>query len=167
MVPWPHWQRRVALGMSRRSALPGNGAPVAPVTPIYEIQGAGHISTFTGAEVTTTGIVTAIAFNGFYLQDAIGDSNDNTSDGIFVEGSTAGIAIGDDVEVTGTVEEDIPGGAGTGNLSMTQILASSTSVNSSGNPLPTAVVIGTSGRLPSNTTVISDDELPVNLQLAA
>ncbi|WP_017324270.1 choice-of-anchor I family protein [Synechococcus sp. PCC 7336] len=137
------------------------------VAAIYEIQGAGHLSPLLGELVQTTGIVTAIAFNGFYLQDAVGDGDDNTSDGIFVAGSTAGIAVGHEVEVEGTVAEIIPGGAGTGNLSITQLNASDISANSSGNALPDAVVIGQSGRLPANTTVISDDELPVNLQNAA
>ena len=143
----------------------GGGEPIE--ADIYEIQGAGHISPLEDELVRTTGIVTALAFDGFYLQDATGDGDDATSDGIFVEGDTTGLAVGDEVEVTGTVVEDIPGGADTGNLSVTQINAASISVQSSGNALPTAVVIGESGRLPSNTTVISEDELPVNLQNAA
>ena len=40
---------------------------------IYEIQGEGHVSPFVGQEVTTTGIVTAVAFDGYYVQDPEGD----------------------------------------------------------------------------------------------
>ena len=51
---------------------------------IGQIQGEGHISPFVGQNVTTTGIVTAVAFDGYYLQDEFGDGNDRTSDGILV-----------------------------------------------------------------------------------
>ncbi|WP_299405277.1 choice-of-anchor I family protein [Acaryochloris sp. IP29b_bin.148] len=137
-----------------------------PPLKIYDIQGEGHLSPFTGQMVSTTGIVTAIAFNGFYLQDSEGDGNDNTSDGIFVfTGEAPEFGIGDELALTGEVSEFIPGGADTGNLSVTQLSnISDTTVLSSGNALPEAVVIGEAGRLPSNTTVISEDELPVNLQ---
>ena len=156
------------FGTGEATETPGAENPdVVTVDPptlatIMEIQGASHISPLLGENVETTGIVTAVAFNGFYLQDATGDGDDNTSDGVFVAGS--GVSVGDEVTVIGVVEENIPGGAATGNLSITQIASSSVTVNSSGNPLPTAVIIGASGRLPSNTTVISDDETPVNLQ---
>lgn len=137
-----------------------------PPLKIYDIQGEGHLSPVDGQTVSTTGIVTAIAFNGFYLQDAEGDGNDNTSDGIFVfTDETPEFSVGDELALTGEVSEFIPGGADTGNLSVTQLSnISDVTVLSSGNALPETVVIGTSGRLPSNTTVISADELPVNLQ---
>ena len=57
-----------------------DSGPVA----IFNIQGACHTSPFTGAIVTTSGIVTAVDSNGYYLQDASGDGNDATSDAIFV-----------------------------------------------------------------------------------
>ncbi|WP_299489951.1 choice-of-anchor I family protein [Acaryochloris sp. IP29b_bin.137] len=138
-----------------------------PPLKISDIQGEGHLSPFAGQTVSTTGIVTAVAERGFYLQDATGDGNDNTSDGIFVFTSSApAFSVGDELALTGGVSEFIPGGAGTGNLSVTQLSnITDTTVLSSGNDLPEAVVIGSSGRLPSNTTVISEDELPVNLQI--
>ena len=34
--------------------------------------------------MTTTGVVTAIAFNGYYVQNPVGDGDPATSDGIFV-----------------------------------------------------------------------------------
>ncbi|MEL6806977.1 MAG: choice-of-anchor I family protein, partial [Pseudomonadota bacterium] len=137
---------------------------------IMNIQGAGHVSAFEGQTVRTTGVVTAVDFNGYYLQDPDGDGDDATSDAIFVfvgNGNAGGIAVGDEVQVRGTVSEFIPGGAGTGNLSTTQISdfgASNSTVLSSGNALPDAVVIGAAGRTPPTEIVISDDELPVNLQ---
>ncbi len=140
------------------------GQTTPPFVRIYEIQGAGHISPFAGDVVTTTGIVTAIAFNGYYVQDRFGDGNDATSDGIFVFQFGNIPVVGDEVELTDRVSEFIPGGAGTGNLSITQLSFPSITVLSVGNDLPDPVVIGRSGRVPPNVDVISDDELPVNLQ---
>jgi len=56
--------------------------------------------------VITTGIVTAVDTNGFYLQSATGDGNAATSDGIFVFTSTAPtVSVGDGVSVRGSVAE--------------------------------------------------------------
>ncbi|MBV6624815.1 MAG: CHRD domain-containing protein [Rivularia sp. (in: Bacteria)] len=131
---------------------------IASLTPIYDIQGTAHTSPLLGESVTTTGIVTAVDSNGFYLQDATGDDNTATSDAIFVFTSDAPtVNVGDDVEVSGTVSEFFPGGQDTGNLSTTQISGSPTvTVNSSGNNLPEATIIGTGGRVPP-TENIDDD----------
>jgi predicted extracellular nuclease len=51
-------------------------------TPIFEIQGKTHVSPYNGVTVETCGVVTAVAFNGYYLQDPVGDSDDETSDRI-------------------------------------------------------------------------------------
>lgn len=136
------------------------------ITPIYDIQGAGHISPYSNMEVRTTGVVTAVAFNGYYMQDPVGDGDPNTSDGIFVFKSSLRPSVGDLVQLTDTVTEFVPGGCGTGNLSITQLSPTTANqvVLSSGNPLPAPTVIGLSGRIPPNIVTISDDELPVNLQ---
>ena len=133
-----------------------------PPTRISDVQGAGHLSPLVGETVTVSGIVTGVGFQGYYLQDPIADDNPATSEGIFI--ATAGtptVNVGDEVSVTGLVEEDIPG---TGNLSVTQIVEESVEVLSSDNPLPAAVVIGESELIPPTEFVISDDELPTNLQ---
>ena len=132
---------------------------------IGQIQGEGHISPFVGLNVTTTGIVTAVGFNGYYLQDEFGDGNDRTSDGIYVfAGVSPSVSVGDKLQVTDVVSEFIPGGSGSGNLSITQLSFPTTVVLSTGNALPDAVLLGENGRQVSDTTVISDDEYPVNLQ---
>jgi len=143
-----------------------NGAPLPLLMlTIPEIQGAGHVSPYVGELVETTGLVTAVDSNGYYLQDAEGDGDDATSDGIFVfTGSAPTVAVGDEVEVRASVSEYIPGGASTGNLSVTQLSPITTEVLSSGNALPLATAIGAAGRTPPTEEVISDDELPVNLQ---
>jgi predicted extracellular nuclease len=131
--------------------------------PIYDIQGAGHISPFVDQKVTTTGVVTAIAFNGYYIQDPVGDGDPATSDGMFVFETGSKPEVGDAVQLTEFVVEFIPGGASTGNLSITQMSFPNT-VYLGTAPLPAPVIIGTSGRIPPAVDVITKDERPVNLQ---
>lgn len=137
---------------------------------IMEIQGAGHVSDLVsatpldpttggnGPRVITTGIVTAIDSDGFYLQNATGDGNIATSDAIFVfTDSAPTVTIGDALDVTGSVSEFYPGGQGSNNLSTTQIGgAIEITVLSSGNALPDAIVLGANGR-PLPSEVIDDD----------
>jgi hypothetical protein len=142
--------------------------PVDPiVATIAEIQGDDHVSPFvsdedvetfvrnnpagaTGALVTTTGIVTAITAGGVLIQDAP-DGDDNTSDAIFVSLlDTAGLAVGDELSVTGVVREVVDASR---ELPQTILVGSETTVLSSGNALPDAVDI--SGPIPG--TVFDDD----------
>jgi|GEM_PF-116254 len=126
-------------------------------TPIYDIQGAGHVSALAGEEVRTGGIVTALESNGFYMQDPEGDGDDATSDGVFVfTNSAPTVAVGDSVEVVGDVSEFTPGGVATGNLSTTQVSASTISVLSSGNELPTATILGQGGRIIPDANIDDD-----------
>ena len=64
-------------------------------TPIYSIQGSGPSAAIVG-RVTTQGVVVgdfegATAASGFYIQDATGDGNPATSDGIFVFTGSANV----------------------------------------------------------------------------
>ena len=123
---------------------------------IYEIQGADHQSAFIGQPVITTGIVTAVDGNGYYLQDATGDGNARTSDAVFVfTGAAPGVRVGDALEVRGSVSEFLPG-RDASNLSVTQINAAATTLISTGNALPAAVLIGTGGVLPPTETIDDD-----------
>ncbi len=87
------------------------GCPVPPVGPfeIYEIQGAGDDSPYEDLTVITEGnIVTGLTVDGFTMQtpDSRADGDINTSDGIFVfTGGAPTVAVGDLVNVTGTVVE--------------------------------------------------------------
>ncbi|PKO04788.1 MAG: hypothetical protein CVU41_15630 [Chloroflexi bacterium HGW-Chloroflexi-3] len=77
---------------------------------IGEIQGTGSTSPFYGhSNITLSGIVTANfsvgGLNGFYLQDANGDENELTSDGIFVRYNDPALLVGQPVQVTGKVDE--------------------------------------------------------------
>jgi VCBS repeat-containing protein len=123
---------------------------------IYEIQGEGHMTAYAGQPVTTTGIVTGVVGNGFYLQDPDGDGDADTSDAIFVfTGAAPTAAVGDSVTVRGTPEEFVPGA---GSLSITELATSNANVtiHSHGHDLPAAVLIGVGGRTPP-TQAIEDD----------
>lgn len=135
-----------------------NMAQPPEMVAIYEIQGAAQTSSLVGQLVITTGIVTAVDSNGFYLQDANGDGVDATSDGIFVfTGGNPGVSVGDELQVEGAVSEFIPGGASTGNLSITQISGDPTITTlSTGNALPAAVILGAGGRIPPNQIIDND-----------
>ena len=142
------------LASATANGLIRNDDPIA----IYTIQGAGHISSFNGQAVTTEGVVTALSFNGYYLQDATGDGNDATSDGIFVfTGSAppATLTVGETVRLTGTVTEFQPNG-NANNLRLTE-LTNPTILSESNNVTAIApVVIGAGGRQPSQTVIDND-----------
>jgi len=116
--------------------------PAPATTAIYDIQGSGLTSALVGQSVNTSGIVTAVDSNGFYLQDPTGDGNAATSDGIFVfTSSRPTVTAGDALTVSGTVSEFTPGGLATGNLSTTQISRATFTIVNNNNALPAAVVI--------------------------
>lgn len=79
--------------------------------PVYDIQGSGATAAILGA-VTSQGVVVgdyegpSPTLRGFYIQDAGGDGDQATSDGIFVfNGSNNSVNPGDVVRVTGSVNE--------------------------------------------------------------
>ncbi|HEV8383250.1 MAG TPA: PKD domain-containing protein, partial [Candidatus Acidoferrales bacterium] len=90
--------------------------------------------------VTTTGIVTGLKSNGFFLQarDTDVDSDANTSEGIFVFTSSvlpAAAVIGNEVKVSGTVVEFIPG-SDPNSPPLTELSGVSVTLMTSGNSLP-------------------------------
>jgi VCBS repeat-containing protein len=117
---------------------------------IGDIQGTGHTSAYVGQTVTVEGTVIAIDTNGsrgFYIQDADGDGNAATSDGIFIFTNAAPtVTVGQLVKVTGAVAEYIPSGAAPGSLSTTEIVSPTIEVLGTG-PTVTATAIGGSGGL--------------------
>ncbi|MFV2073009.1 MAG: lamin tail domain-containing protein, partial [Thermoanaerobaculales bacterium] len=111
--------------------------PAGPVLEIFEIQGSGAFSPFEGSPMSTEdNTVTAVRANGFFIQTptARSDGDPQTSDGIFVFTSSApSVAVGDQVDVTGTVEEF---------FDFTEIGGSpQVTVDSSGNALPPPVTL--------------------------
>lgn len=125
---------------------------------IHQVQGAAQLSPYDGQlACQVPGIVTAVSYNSFYMQDPNPDADDATSEGILVyTGGVPGVDVGDSVLVSGDVSEYYPGGAATGNLPTTELSDREIRILSSGNALPAATVVGLGGRLPP-TQVIDDD----------
>lgn len=84
---------------------------VAGELSIPTIQGAGPASDYAGSVQTTQGVITARIGAGFFIQDANGDGDPTTSDGLYVYGTTTSLPVGTLVRVTGTVDEYRPSGA--------------------------------------------------------
>ncbi|MFJ6854319.1 endonuclease/exonuclease/phosphatase family protein [Streptomyces sp. NPDC091271] len=129
----------------------GPGEPGGPTEPgtvrVHDIQGTTRLSPLAGQPVSgVPGVVTGVrttGSRGFWIQDTAPDDDSRTSEGLFVyTGSSApAVAVGDSVLVSGKVAEYYPA---TGAQSLTQITAPLTTVLSSGNPLPEAVVLDAS-----------------------
>ena len=151
----------ISLGTTTSQNITITDNDTAPATRIRDIQGTAHRSPLVGQTVNNVqGVVTSVAARGFYIQDPNPDSNNGTSEGIFVFTSSApGVTVGQSVEVTGRVDEFRPGN-NAGNLTTTQINASVSGavvtqlVTSLGTITPT--VIGTGGRIPPNAVIQND-----------
>ncbi|MCH9647374.1 MAG: thrombospondin type 3 repeat-containing protein [Deltaproteobacteria bacterium] len=101
---------RVTTNYLQEAPTPGTGNFCIDATAeIFEIQGAGLASPFAGMQVQTLdNIVTAVAPDGFFIQtpDGRADVSPDTSNGIFVfTGAAPAVAVGDQVDVIGLVEE--------------------------------------------------------------
>ena len=125
----------------------GPRLPGGPEEPgdlrIHDIQGITRTSPYAGDTVDAVpGVVTAVnAFGsaqGFWFQDPAGDGDPRTSEGLFAfTGSTApGVAIGDEVLVSGRVDEYRPAD---GTQTITQVDRARWTVLSTGNPAPEPV----------------------------
>lgn len=110
-----------------------------PEVEIFEIQGSGFISPFLGITVITqNNIVTALDTNGFYMQtpDTRDDNELATSNGMFVFTVVAPeVQVGDLVDVTGEVFEFF------NSTQITNSIEQVITVTSSGNPLPTPLIL--------------------------
>ena len=85
---------------------PTDACDTEPTHEIGEVQGNAAVTPLNGQTVTVRGTVVGDVpgFSGFYLQDADGDGDAATSDGIFVF-STVAVDLGDIVAATGTAGE--------------------------------------------------------------
>ncbi len=118
------------------------------LTPIHDIQGPGASSPFIASSLTTRGIVTGVKSNGFFIQeaDATVDADPATSEGILVFTSgapPAAAAVGNLVQVTGTVSEFVPSQDPL-QAPLTELTSPSVVLVSSGNPLPAPVSLSVS-----------------------
>ncbi|MGP4052673.1 endonuclease/exonuclease/phosphatase family protein [Streptomyces sp. 2A115] len=137
----------VAAVCSTVSAVVLTAPAEADTVAIHDVQGPTRTSPLAGQQVTdVTGIVTGVrtygSSRGFWIQGPSADDNPATSEGVFVfTGSTPTVTVGDSVTVAGTVAEFVPGGASSGNQSITEITKPTVTVVSSGNALPAATVV--------------------------
>jgi predicted extracellular nuclease len=136
---------------------PARAGSVPAATRIHDIQGAAQMSPLIGRLIgPVPGVVTAVTGNGFWAQDPGPDSNDATSEGIFVfTGGRPSAVVADSVLVDGVVEEFRPGGSASANLTRTELDATSVTVAAQGAPLPPPVVVGPHGRMPPGAVIES------------
>jgi predicted extracellular nuclease len=134
----------------------GDGGLTGTPLKIDQIQGSGQVSPQEGETVQTTGVVTALrstgTARGFWLQDTAPDGDISTSEGIFVftASTTPPVTVGDGVAVSGTVKEF----ASAGDLPETELTSPRIVRRSSGNPLPTPIVIGLGGQQPPTSSIV-------------
>ncbi|MFG2608015.1 endonuclease/exonuclease/phosphatase family protein [Streptomyces sp. NPDC048514] len=151
----------VAAVCSATSAVVLTSPAHADSVRIHDVQGTTRISPFAGQSVADVpGIVTATrtygSSRGFWLQDPTPDDNPATSEGVFVfTGSTPKVAVGDSVTVNGTVSEYVPGGASSGNQSLTEITKPVITTVSAGNAVPAPTVVDARS-VPSSYTPTGD-----------
>jgi predicted extracellular nuclease len=124
------------------------------ITAIHDIQGNGSSSPLVGQSVTTSGIVTGLRSNGFYIQvpNASVDADPNTSEGMLVFTSSAPPAaavIGNSVQVTGTVAEFRSSSANPNSATSTELTSPTVTLLSTGNALPTVIVLTTTDTNPA------------------
>lgn len=109
---------------------------------VAQIQGDKHSSPYVGESVRVTGIVTAIRAKSFYIQspDDKADKDPKTSEGICIygENSASSVAIGDLVQVDGTVTEFRPQNERIF-LAITEITRPTVKTLSKNNPLPAPI----------------------------
>ena len=82
-------------------AVPAASAQELVVARIHEIQGAAHLSPFSGQDVSgVEGVVTVERSSSFWMQDPTPDTDEATSEGILVFGSGVGalVNVGDQVQ---------------------------------------------------------------------
>ncbi|MBB6118980.1 endonuclease/exonuclease/phosphatase family protein [Nocardiopsis algeriensis] len=135
----------LAAGLAPAPALADAPAPAAGDVRVHDIQGTTRTSPFAGTEVSDVpGTVTAVnAFGsarGFWFQDTEGDGDPRTSEGLFVftGRETPDVAVGDEVLVSGRVDEYRPA---EGAQTVTQIGGADWTVLSGGNELPASVLL--------------------------
>ncbi|RAH42474.1 endonuclease/exonuclease/phosphatase family protein [Aspergillus brunneoviolaceus CBS 621.78] len=129
----------------------------AVAVTINEITGDRYISPYAGTEVTgLEGLVTAKGSSGFYLRSTSPDSDDKTSNSVYVYGSSAtkSVTVGDIITLSGKVTEYR---STSSYVYLTEIeSATDITVVSSGNTV-TPIVIGGNGRSPPTEQFTSLD----------
>jgi uncharacterized repeat protein (TIGR01451 family) len=125
------------------------------LTPIHDIQGSGTTSPFVGSVLSTSGIVTGVKSNGFFIQarDSDVDADPDTSEGVFVFTSSAPpatAAVGNEVIVTGQIQEFIPS-SDPSSPPATEIASPSVILLTTGNPPPAPITLTAADTSPTGS----------------
>jgi predicted extracellular nuclease len=141
---------------------------------IGQVQGAAHISPYSGRTVAVEGVVIAERGSNTWIQDLTPDGDPDTSEALLVFGSVVSnaAAVGDHVQVRGTVTEFragctpscAPTSSAFSNLTITELASPGLGVTKLGTSAPPpATVIGAGGRIPP-TEVIENDSATGNVE---
>ncbi|MBK9175107.1 MAG: carbohydrate binding domain-containing protein [Flavobacteriales bacterium] len=114
------------------TAMAVNPPTPATIVEIQETTAPDGASPLAGTLVITTGVVSGLVANGFFIQDGSGPWT-----GLFIFGTLTGLAIGDAVTVTGSVTEF------NGQSQLASV--SNITVNSAGNALTPTVITTAQG----------------------
>ncbi len=151
MVADNNFQPSVQANQVLLFAMSGLAPPVVevPEVGIPDIQGAGHVSPFVGLCVREVhGVVTAIlgsrSGQAFWFQDADGDDDPLSSEGMLVNARDGlpQVAVGDELRLAGRVEEP----AWRMELPVTRLRATGVVIVDHDRELPHPVLIGEGGR---------------------
>jgi uncharacterized protein len=141
------------ITLSALSQTPPTPPPTVAIDVIQGVKSttAATISAYAGQQVTTTGVVTAVLSNGFFIQSLNPDTNPLTPEGIEVFTNsippTATVAIGNLVTVTGTVAT-FPA-ATASHTPATEITSPTITLVSTGNALPAPITLDATKLSPS------------------
>jgi predicted extracellular nuclease len=151
-APTPKAPTTATGGSTDCGTTPPPEACVPGTTTIQDVQGEGFLSPLDGQTVTkVAGTVTAVRLSGsgrgFWMQESSPDaSRPSASSGVFVFTSSAAVSPGDDVLVTGKVNDYYALSSGetlatTASLSVTEIAPTLVTTVSTGNALPAPLVL--------------------------
>jgi hypothetical protein len=146
--PYP-WLNQIRARAFRAKRANKNAKRVS----VPQIQGKQHISPLHNHRVVTQGVVTAVGVNQWYpggldlyIQDPQGDGDIVTSDGVhvYLERETHLLELGDFIEVTGVVYEQMSESSHTSRTSIREV--SEVKVLKKGVELPEPIHLGEGGR---------------------
>ena len=128
-------------------------------TPISVIQGFTHRSPLEGKTIEkVSGVVTAVDGEGFYLQSLAPDSDERTSEAIYIDlQAYVKVGPGDIVQIVDAwVREWNPAGLGENSLTITTLVAKDVTVLKQNQTLPVPIIIGQGGRMLPNQVIEND-----------
>ncbi|KAL7409612.1 Endonuclease/exonuclease/phosphatase [Mrakia frigida] len=161
LKPSRTWRSRASVNNKRQAAapLPSSGVTLSP----HDIQGPTFLSSYDGQNVTNLqGVVTAKTSSGFYIQSVVPDTDDRTSEGLYVYSYSVGsqVAVGDIITLSGLVAEYSSDSTG---LHLTELTLPKDIVVLSSNNVVTPLVLGVD-RTPPGSAIFFEDQFQLPSQ---